>query len=109
MSDNSKMDFGKVDNMLFGKLGDRQNLTLSEVAYAINVSVKTIYNWYEEGKIVGSLLSKGTLRLIRASVVEFYLNGIDAKIDPELLQKTAENKTDKKPTKHSGGWVKGWK
>ena len=110
MSDNGKMDFEKVDNTLLGKLGDRQNLTLSEVAYAINVSVKTIYNWYDEGKIMGSLLSKGTLRIIRFSVVEFYLQGLDVKIDPELLQKPAESKTDKKSMKHSsGGWVKGWK
>lgn len=110
MSDNGKMDFKKVDNMLFGKLGDRQNLTPVEIADAIKISVRTVYRWYEEGRIAGSLLSKGTLRIIRSSMVEFYLKGIDAKIDFELLQKTAENKTDKKPMKHSaGGWVKGWK
>jgi excisionase family DNA binding protein len=45
-------------------------LRVDEVAKLLNVSRWTVYRWIEEGRLQGTKLNRGSLRIFRASVDE---------------------------------------
>ncbi|MBM4123772.1 MAG: helix-turn-helix domain-containing protein [Nitrospira sp.] len=47
---------------------DKPLLRVGEAAHVLNVSRWTIYRWIEEGRIEGTKLGKGSLRVFRDSV-----------------------------------------
>lgn len=51
-------------------LPDKANLRPDEVAEFFDVSTKTVYRLYEEGKLKGFRLSKRIIRITRDSVLE---------------------------------------
>jgi excisionase family DNA binding protein len=99
----------ELDDLLFGKFGDRQSLSPLEVAKALGVSLKTIYRWVEEDKFTTTALGNGTLRIIRRSVVAFYQAGL-AVGKAGLIKgpAPAAAPTDKpKPARKTGsGWIR---
>ena len=47
---------------------DHQLLRVGEAAQALNVSRWTIYRWVDEGRLKGTKIGKGSLRIFRESV-----------------------------------------
>ncbi|CAI4030512.1 HTH_17 domain-containing protein [Nitrospira tepida] len=45
-------------------------LRVNEAAEALSVSRWTIYRWVEEGKLKGTKIGKGSLRVLKESVVQ---------------------------------------
>jgi excisionase family DNA binding protein len=46
----------------------RELLRVNEAAEALSVSRWTVYRWIEEGKLQGTKIGRGSLRVLRASV-----------------------------------------
>jgi excisionase family DNA binding protein len=50
--------------------GDKQFLRVEEAADFLSVSRWTIYRWVEEGRLRGTKIGKGSLRIFHASVAD---------------------------------------
>lgn len=53
---------------------NRASLTAREVAYVFHVSVKTVYNWYNEGRLEGYKTPGRAIRFRRDVVIEIMSN-----------------------------------
>jgi excisionase family DNA binding protein len=47
---------------------DKQLLRVNEAAEVLNVSRWTVYRWVEEGRLRGTKIGKGSLRIFHASI-----------------------------------------
>jgi excisionase family DNA binding protein len=58
---------GEVDSVTTGSM-NKTLLRVGEAAELLSVSRWTIYRWVEEGRLRGTKLGKGSLRIFRESV-----------------------------------------
>ncbi len=72
-------------------------LRIQEAAKVLQVSKWTIYRWIEEGRLRGTKIGQGSLRVFRASVTELIEK---EKVDGEKTQGNGRNKSaEARPTK----------
>jgi excisionase family DNA binding protein len=58
-----------TDGMLVGAM-EKTLLRVGEAAELLSVSRWTIYRWVEEGRLRGTKIGKGSLRIFRQSIVD---------------------------------------
>ena len=72
-------------------------LRIQEAAEVLQVSKWTIYRWIDEGRLRGTKIGQGSLRVFRASVTELIEK---EKVDGEKTQGNGRNKSaEARPTK----------
>ena len=49
---------------------DKQLLRVNEAALVLNVSRWTVYRWVEEGRLRGTKIGKGSLRIFHESIAD---------------------------------------
>ncbi|HRI37040.1 MAG TPA: helix-turn-helix domain-containing protein [Nitrospira sp.] len=65
-------------------------LRIQEAAKVLQVSKWTIYRWIDEGRLRGTKIGQGSLRVFRASVTELIEK---AKVDGEKAQSNGRSKS----------------
>lgn len=78
------------------KLPAKSLLTPREVAKFFSVTLRTVYNWCEEGKLRYTKLG-AIIRIYRFSVIEMIKDGDNSTEPPPKPKK-----------RNPSGWVKGW-
>lgn len=75
-------------------------LRIQEAAKVLQVSKWTIYRWIDEGRLRGTKIGQGSLRVFRASVTELIEK---EKVDGEKTQSNGRSKSvEVRPVKRKG-------
>lgn len=85
----------------------RKLLRPAEVAEIFSVTKRTIYTWYEMGKISGINVG-GTIRIYRQSVIDTLMTGAEAAPVAENDASILRPFFPPRPPR-SRGWVRGWR